>query len=156
MQFQHSIAIAAPPKVVWDFLWDVEQLARCIPGCIEAKVVEPHSHYTAIVADRVGPIKLKMPLDLVVKSSEDLQRLHVECNGKDSALGSSVKVDIVAVLTADEPGTMLALDVNADVRGKIAGLGFGLFKRKFDDIMTQFGRQVKATIEGSQPAVEQA
>jgi carbon monoxide dehydrogenase subunit G len=155
MQFQHSIAISAPPQVVWDFLWDVEQLAHCIPGCIEANVVEPHRHYTAIVADRVGPIKLKMPLDLVVKSAEDLQRLHVECNGKDSALGSSVKVDIVAVLTADEPGTVLALDVNADVRGKIAGLGFGLFKRKFDDIMTQFGRQVKVAIEESHPAVEQ-
>ncbi|MDB5074804.1 MAG: hypothetical protein JWO42_983 [Chloroflexi bacterium] len=156
MQFQHSIAIAAPPQVVWDFLWDVEQLAHCIPGCVEAKVIEPHVHYTALVADRVGPIKLKMPLDLVVKSSENLQRLHVECNGKDSALGSSVKVDIIAVLTPDEPGTVLALDVTAEVRGKIAGLGFGLFKRKFDDIMTQFGRQVKATIEQSQQAVKQA
>jgi uncharacterized protein len=153
MQFQHAIEIEAPLATVWDFLWDVDQLARCIPGCTGAAVVEPHKHYTAVVTDRVGPIKLKMPLDLVVKESTELERLHVECNGKDSALGSSVKVDIVAAVTASDVGTSLALDVTADVRGKIAGLGFGLFKRKFDDIMAQFSRQVKQAIEATQSSV---
>jgi len=153
VRFQHSVAIGASPQVVWDFLWDVDKLARCIPGCTGAAVIVPHEHYTAEVADRVGPIKLKMPLDLRVKESTELQHLHVECNGKDSALGSSVKVDIVASLTPDGAGATLALDVNADVRGKIAGLGFGLFKRKFDDIMSKFSRQVKEAIEGSQAPV---
>jgi carbon monoxide dehydrogenase subunit G len=150
MQFQHAIEIDAPTQVVWDFLWDVDQLAKCIPGCTGASVVEPHKRYSAVVTDRVGPIKLKMPLDLVVKESTELERLHVECNGKDPALGSSVKVDIVAELAANGAGTSLALNVNADVRGKIAGLGFGLFKRKFDDIMDQFSKQVKQAIEASQ------
>jgi carbon monoxide dehydrogenase subunit G len=76
----------------------------------------------------------------------------VVANGKDPALGSSVRVDIKAALTAEAPGTHLALDVDATVSGKIAGLGFGLFKRKFDDIMTQFSRQVKASIEAGEQA----
>ena len=105
MQFQHTIRIDAPPARVWDFLWDVEQLARCIPGCEEAKVIEPHVRYTALVTDRVGPLKLKMPLDLVVQSAEEGRRLHVVGTGKDSALGSSVRLDIQAELAPQDAGT---------------------------------------------------
>ena len=147
MQFNHTIPLEAPPALVWDFLWDVERLARCIPGCTEASVVEPHVRYTALIADRVGPLKVKMPLDLVVQSSEEGKSLHVVANGKDSALGSSVRIDIKADLSAQGAGSTLALLVDAAVSGKIAGLGFGLFKRKFDDIMTTFGKQVKEAIE---------
>ncbi|HVA93243.1 MAG TPA: SRPBCC domain-containing protein [Chloroflexota bacterium] len=152
MQFQHDIRIEASPEVVWTFLWDVEQLARCIPGCQEASVVEPHVRYTALVADRVGPLKLKMPLDLVVQSADEGRALRVTGTGKDSALGSSVRVDIAASLEPDGAATRLLLSVEASVSGKIAGLGMGLFKRKFDDIMTQFGQRVKAAIEGAPAA----
>lgn len=149
MQFQHTIAIQAPPAQVWAFLWDVERLARCIPGCESATVVEPHARYTALVTDRIGPLKLKMPLDLAVASVEEGSRLHVIGTGKDSALGSSVRIDIHADLTPDRDSSTLALTVDATVSGKIAGLGAGLFKRKFDDIMNQFGQRVKAQIEGA-------
>lgn len=156
MQFQHAIPIAASPEQVWAFLWDVERLARCIPGCQEARTIEPHQRYSALVADRVGPLKVKIPLDLVVQSSEELRGLHVVASGKDPALGSSVRVDIKASLRPDAPGTVLDLAVDASVSGKIAGLGFGLFKRKFDDIMTQFGRQVKEAIEAEGRTVAEA
>lgn len=147
MHFQHAIVISAPPEQVWAFLWDVEQLARCIPGCQEARTIEPHQRYSALIADRVGPLKVKMPLDLVVQSAEDLRNLHVVANGKDPALGSSVRIDIQAALRPEGEGSVLDLSVEASVSGKIAGLGFGLFKRKFDDIMTQFSGQVKTAIE---------
>lgn len=149
MQFQHTININASPQSVWDFLWDVDRLARCIPGCEQATVIEPHAHYTALVADRVGPLKLKMPLDLVVQHAEEGRFLQVLANGRDPALGSNVRVDIRADLSAEATGSSLRLAVDATVSGKIAGLGAGLFKRKFDDVMGQFGRRVKAAIEGA-------
>ncbi|HWE62409.1 MAG TPA: SRPBCC domain-containing protein [Chloroflexota bacterium] len=155
MQFQHTITIEASPQTVWNFLWDVERLARAIPGCQEATVIEPHKRYTAVIADRVGPLKVKMPLDLVVQSSEEGRRLHVVGTGKDSALGSSVRLDIQAELTPQGAATNLHLTVEATVSGKIAGLGAGLFKRKFDDIMTKFGQQVKAAIESAPERVPQ-
>ena len=105
--------------------------------------------YSALVADRVGPLKLKMPLDLVVQSSDEGKSLHVVGTGKDSALGSSVRIDITASLRPEAALTHLLLRVEASVSGKIAGLGMGLFKRKFDDIMSQFGRAVKAAIKSA-------
>jgi carbon monoxide dehydrogenase subunit G len=156
MQFQHTIIIAAPPKAVWDFLWDVERLARCIPGCEQAATVEPHTRYTALIVDRVGPLKVKMPLDLTVQEAEEQQRLHVVANGKDSALGSTVRIDIHADLTPQDAATSLDLHIDVAVSGKIAGLGAGLFKRKFDDIMMKFGQQVKAEIEGTPATVAQS
>ena len=156
MQFQHTIMVDAPSTVVWNFLWDVERLARCIPGCEQANVLVPHERYSALISDRVGPLKVKMPLELVVQSAEDGHSLHVIGNGKDSAMGSNVRVDIHASLSEVGTATALALTVDAAVSGKIAGLGAGLFKRKFDDIMTQFGQRVKGAIESTQqPAASQ-
>jgi carbon monoxide dehydrogenase subunit G len=156
MQFQHTISINASPQAVWDFLWDVDRLARCIPGCEYATVITPHVHYTAQVADRVGPLKLKMPLDLVVQEADEGKHLHVLANGRDPALGSNVRVDIRADLSADGTASSLQLAVDAAVSGKIAGLGAGLFKRKFDDIMGQFGQRVKTAIEAAPESVGQS
>jgi carbon monoxide dehydrogenase subunit G len=90
-----------------------------------------------------------MPLDLVVQEAEEGQRLHVVGNGRDPALGSGVRVDIHVELSPDGTGTSLQLVVDAIVSGKIAGLGAGLFKRKFDDITGQFGQRLKASIESA-------
>jgi carbon monoxide dehydrogenase subunit G len=147
MQFQHVVPIEATPTQVWDLLWDVDRLARCIPGCAQAGIVVPHERYSALIVDRVGPLKVKMPLDLVVESAVTAQSLHVIANGKDSLLGSSARIDIHADLAADGTNTALQLRVDVAVSGKIAGLGVGLFKRKFDDIMDQFGTRVKAVVE---------
>jgi carbon monoxide dehydrogenase subunit G len=156
MQFEHAIAIDATPAQVWDFLWDVERLARCIPGCEQAAVVAVHQRYTALIIDRVGPLKVKMPLELAVESAEARKSLHVVGNGKDSALGSNVRVDIHADLQGEGTGTLMDLRVQATVSGKIAGLGAGLFKRKFDDIMHQFSLKVKAAIEAQPGQSESA
>lgn len=150
MQFQHAIIIDTSPEVVWSFLWDVERLARCIPGCEQAEVVVPHERYTALITDRVGPLKLKMPMSLVVQDADAPRRLHVVGTGKDSALGSNVRVDIHVELSESGASTSVQLTVDAAVSGKIAGLGMGLFKRKFDDIMNQFTAGVKVAIEGAQ------
>ena len=94
-----------------------------------------------------------MPLDLTVQEAEEQQRLHVVANGKDSALGSMVRIDIHADLTPQDAATSLGLHIDVAVSGKIAGLGAALFKRKFDDIMARFGQQVKAEIEGTPATV---
>src|SRR5689334_5561262 len=42
MRFSTEIVVARPPERVWAFLWDVERVAKCLPGCREARTVVPH------------------------------------------------------------------------------------------------------------------
>ena len=41
MTFEKEIAVALEVERVWAFLWDVERVARCLPGCREARAIVP-------------------------------------------------------------------------------------------------------------------
>jgi len=53
MKFQGNLLIARPIEKVWDFLWDVEKLSHCIPGCQGVKTLKEREKYELSVKDSV-------------------------------------------------------------------------------------------------------
>ena len=147
MHFEQRIRVKADPAQTWAFLWDVERLARCLPGCEEARELEPGRRYEALVVERVGPFRTQFALEVKVveEQTERLVRLHAA--GKDQKLGTSFAGELeVRLQDPDAEGT--ALDILADIRvvGKIAGLGQVAIKRKAQDIMGRFGQAIVAEL----------
>lgn len=138
--------VDVPPEKVWDVLWDIERIARCLPGCQEAKTVVPHEHYEAIVQERVGPFKVKFPLDIRVLESEAPSRIKAQANGKDSAMGSSMKVTFELVLSATPTGSRIDLAADAAILGKLGSLGQGIIAKKADAIITEFAEAIHREI----------
>lgn len=148
MEFTQQITIAVPPGRVWEFLWDIERMARCIPGCREAKVVEAHKRYEAVVAERIGPFKVSFPLQIDVFEADAPRRLRATATGKDAGLGSSLKMTLDLQLTAAGAGAT-ALDLRTDITvlGKLAALGHSMIKRKADEVTGQFASALRAALE---------
>ena len=48
--FNHVFEIEAPPGQVWKFLWDIQAVAGCIPGCEEVITQEENKAYFETVA----------------------------------------------------------------------------------------------------------
>jgi len=147
MKFEKEITVDAAPDKVWGFLWDVERVARCLPGCREVRMVVPHERYEATVVERVGPFKVQFPLEIQVLEVEELRRLKAQAVGKDSAMGSSLKVILELQLERTDTGSRIAIVSDTSILGKLGTLGQGIIQHKADGIMTQFAEAVQRELE---------
>ncbi len=151
MRFEERIEVKAPARDVWGLLWDIERLARCLPGCKAINELEPRRKYDAVVEERVGPFRAQFGLELSVTNVEPERLVQVHVQGKDKKLAASMRGDLEARLQeAGDAGT--ALDITADIQvtGKIAGLGQVVIKRKSREVIGRFAQAITAELDGAQ------
>ncbi|MCL6641329.1 MAG: SRPBCC family protein [Candidatus Rokubacteria bacterium] len=148
MEFTREIPTAASPEGVWALLWDVERLARCIPGCQSARAVEPPVRYEATVAERVGPFKVTFPLDIEVLEAQAPKRLRAKATGRDASVGSSLQLQLDLAIEPAGDRTVLRLRAEVSVLGKLAALGGGMIRRKADEIMDRFAQALRRELDG--------
>ena len=147
MRFEKEIAVAASPDKVWAFLWDVERVARCLPGCREVRTVVPHERYEAVVGERVGPFKVQFPLEIQVLEADEARRLRAQATGRDAAMASALKVMLDLQLEKTDTGSRLMIVTETSIMGKLAALGHSVIQHKADGIMTQFAQAVQRELE---------
>ena len=142
-----TIDLPVGPEEAWRALWDVPAVARCLPGCEQVEEIEAHRRYRATVKDRVGPFSVAVTLDVTVEPSEAERLLRVSATGRDSILGSPVRMSMTACLTPHASGgSHLVLDGHAEVGGKLAALGQAVIHRKTRDILDTFARNLGAML----------
>ena len=124
MQFQKEVEILAPREKVWQFIWDVDRFIACVPGCKEAKTIEPGKRYTATMVEKA------------------------QASGADNKIGSRMKLDLDVHLREEGDKTILGFVAGVDILGKLAALGHGIIKRKADQVLDEFAQAVKTKLEG--------
>ena len=146
MHFTRDIEIGRSPEQVWEFLWDVERVARCLPGCREARTLVPHERYAAVVGERVGPFTVTFPLEIQVIEVEEGRRLKAQAAGRDPAMGSSLRATLELSLEPRGDGCTVHLVSDAAVLGKLGTLGQGMIQRKADQMMEQFAAAIQQAL----------
>ena len=151
MRFEERIEVKAPAEDVWGLLWDIERLARCLPGCEAINELEPRRKYAAVVVERIGPFQARFGLELSVTKVDPERFVQLEVTGKDRKLAASMRGVMEARLerTGDE-GTGLDIIADIQVTGKIAGLGQVVIKRKSRDVIGRFVQAITAELDGGQ------
>jgi len=143
-ELRRVIELPAAPAVVWERLWDIPALARCIPGCDGVEPVEERKRYRTTIRDRVGPFRIAIPLDVTIDDTAP-DRLSLSAIGRDASLGSPVKVGLTVTLERrPDGGSRLRMDGQADIAGKLAALGQGVIQRKTRDVLDQFAINLEA------------
>jgi carbon monoxide dehydrogenase subunit G len=148
LQFQKEVEIDAPRQKVWNFIWDVDRFIACVPGCKEAKTIEPGKRYAATMVERVGPFKVEFPTTIEVLERDELSRIKARATGADNKIGSRMKVELDVNLREQGDKTMLGFTAGVDILGKLAALGHGIIKRKADQVLEEFAQAVKKRLEG--------
>lgn len=149
IELERDIRLPVAPADAWKALWDVAALAGCIPGCGEVEEIEPRRRYRAVVRDRVGPFKVTIPLDVVIDAIDEGARLSVTASGRDSMLGSPVKVRMTVALDPADGGTRLALRGAGEVGGKLAALGQAVTQRKTRETLDRFAVNLERLLGGA-------
>ena len=100
MTFTQTCTITARREVVWDFLLQAENVARCLVG-VEAFKQLDQDNYEGTLRVKVGPIALALQGTLHVEA-RDREQWHgaMRAEAKDRRLGGGA----VPVLALYEPG----------------------------------------------------
>jgi carbon monoxide dehydrogenase subunit G len=146
MKFQGNLVIARPIEKVWEFLWDVEKLSRCIPGCESVNTLKEREKYELSIKDSVGPITVQLELLANVKKLEPLKRIEIAMEGKDFRAGG-IRQTIALALSSTGNNTELNLETDVNVFGKLGTLGYPFVKKKAEAVIREFGDNVKCAIE---------
>jgi carbon monoxide dehydrogenase subunit G len=148
MRVARDLEIAVPPPAVWAVLWDVPRMAACLPGCTEAREVEPHRRYEARMTQRVGPITLSVPLEVTVRDVVAPASLALEARGRDGALGASVAMSVTLAVAARDAGSRVRVEAQGKILGKLGALGHGVIQRKAEELIDEFGARLRRAAEG--------
>jgi carbon monoxide dehydrogenase subunit G len=149
MKFAGNLTITRPVEAVWEFLWDVEKLSRCIPGCQSVKTIKEREKYELKIKDSVGPITVQFEMLADVKKLDPLKRIEIAMEGKDFKAGG-VRQTMVLALTPKGNETEIGFETDVNVFGRLGTLGYPFVKKKAESVIKEFGDKVKSTIEGNQ------
>ena len=94
MTFTQTCTITARRDVVWDFLLQAENVARCLPG-VEAFKQLDEDNYEGTLRVKVGPISLALQGTLQVEA-RDHEQWHgaMRADAKDRRLGGGVRAHL--------------------------------------------------------------
>ena len=148
MKFQGNLMIARPVEKVWEFLWDIEKLSRCIPGCQQVTTLKEREKYQLAIKDSVGPITVQFEMLADVKKLEPLKRVELAMEGKDFKAGG-VRQTMALALTPRGGETQVDFETDVNVFGRLGTLGYPFVKKKAENVMKEFGDNVKEAIEAA-------
>jgi carbon monoxide dehydrogenase subunit G len=108
----------------------------------------PYQHYQATVQEKVGPFKIHIPLEIDVITQQPPERLVARANGRDGKLQSHLKIELDLTLVALAPHvTMLNIEADVALLGKLGTLGHSVVVRKGNDIVGQFATALQTELQ---------
>ena len=134
MKIQGEHTFDAPRERVWRALLDPEVLTRTLPGC-ERLERTGENEYRGVLNVQIGPVKGQFQGTLQLADILPLEGYHMKLDGS----GPSGFINGQGELRlADAPaGTTLRYDLDAQIGGRIAGLGQRLVESSAKSITRQ-------------------
>jgi carbon monoxide dehydrogenase subunit G len=150
---QFSFAIGKSQPDGWAVLWDVERVARCIPGCEEVETCEPGKLYRAKVRRKLGPFFVRMSVAIEVLETVPSEHLQVQISGNDEKLKSRVRQLLTVALRAggaDE--TLVDIRNSLALEGLLASLSRPLIGMQVTQVLEEFASNFRAAVESAAAA----
>jgi carbon monoxide dehydrogenase subunit G len=149
MIVDQQVTIAAPVDRVWDFMMDIPSVARCVPGVVSVTEGEEDSWIGALKV-KVGPIgaTLEGRVRVIERDRENLKAaMHVDA--ADKRLRSTVNARTSMQLEPQDGGTKVVMHTDASVLGKLGEFGQAVMKRKADQVMAEFAKNMQRELAPS-------
>lgn len=134
--FERQLTSARPPAPVMADLLDVERVASWVTILDEVHEQEPLSRYRGVLADRLGPFRLRADLDIDVAVAE--RSITLRASGTDRQMGARLTVEGRLDVREDGAGSRVILAGSYEVSGKAAQLGASSIRRKAAHIVDEF------------------
>ncbi|MEU8140948.1 SRPBCC family protein [Nonomuraea sp. NPDC048901] len=137
MKIDNEFTVSVPIERAWEVLTDLEGIAPCMPGArltgVEGDV------YSGKVRVKVGPVVSEYAGTVRFLEKDDGEhRAVIDAKGRDSRGAGNASAAITAQLRADGPRTVVSVDTDLKISGKVAQLGSGMIKEVSNKLLGQF------------------
>lgn len=148
MILDQKVTVPAPPERVWDFVMDVPAVAGCVPGVESVERIDD-DQYVGALKVRVGPIVVRLEGKVsVIERNHDELRARMSVEAVDRRIRGAVNAKSTMQLQPLGDGqTQLAVHTDASVLGKLGEFGQAVMRRKADQIMAEFAKNMSRQIE---------
>jgi carbon monoxide dehydrogenase subunit G len=137
MQITDEFRVEVPVDQAWNVLRDVERIAPCMPGA-QLQEVEG-DEYRGVVKVKVGPITAQYKgVARIVEEDEAAHKMVIRAEGRDTRGQGNASATVTATLAADGTGTLVGIDTDLQVTGKVAQFGRGVMADVSSKLLGQF------------------
>jgi uncharacterized protein len=146
MKIKNSFTLNAPLQEVWDFLLNVEEMSKCIPGVEGIEMIDERT-YRGVLGMKIGPISAKFQGVVTFIEIESPTRLVAEIKADDKASSSNIKATFISELEAIDKTTKINYQVDLNLRGRLAQFGSAVVQGTAKKMTSQFGRCVQKSLD---------
>ncbi len=160
MKIDSEFTVGVPVEQAWAVLTDLERIAPCMPGAqltgVEGEV------YSGRVKVKVGPVTSEYAgTARFVEKDDATYHAVIDAKGRDSRGAGNASAVITAQLRAEGEHTVVSVDTELKISGKIAQFGSGMIKEVSQKLLGQFvdcleSELVVSGADAPAPAAERA
>jgi carbon monoxide dehydrogenase subunit G len=144
-EFHETLTVAQPPGAVWAVVSRIPTVLSWISIVEQVEETAP-DRYRVVLADRLGPFKLRADLEVGVTERVEPLSIRAHGDGEDRQIGSRLIVDVALELAELAEGTQLDVSGSYEVTGRPAALGAGSIRKKAATILAQFFAAADASL----------
>jgi len=145
-ELEHSFTLETPLSDVWEFLWNTERVARCIPGCNQVSVIQDNRQYAAQVTKKMGPFAVAICLEIDVIEVRPPHFLTVSIRGLDHRLRSEVTQVISLQLSSAGESTQIDIRGKFSITGLLGHLSKNLIVGQVSQVLDEFSDSLRQAI----------
>ncbi|MEU8615194.1 SRPBCC family protein, partial [Actinoplanes sp. NPDC048791] len=132
MKITNEFTVPTPIERAWAVLTDLEGIAPCLPGAQLTGV--DGDTYSGKVKVKVGPVVSDFAgTARFVEKDDTAHRAVIDAKGRDARSAGNATALVTAQLRADGDRTVVSVDTDLKISGKLAQFGSGMIK----EVMTQ-------------------
>ncbi|HSG78085.1 MAG TPA: SRPBCC domain-containing protein [Acidimicrobiia bacterium] len=132
------MAIGASPDRAWSTLTDVQRVASWVTAVEEVEELDRLDRYTAVLASRMGPFRLRADLEVRVTELAEGKSIRFFAEGEDRQVASRITIDAHLELGEGPDGTVVAVGGVYEITGRVATMGASTIRNKADKILDEF------------------
>jgi carbon monoxide dehydrogenase subunit G len=150
LKIDNEFTVGVPIDRAWAVLTDLEGIAPCMPGAVLTGV--EGDVYSGKVKIKVGPITSEYAgTARFTERDEANHRAVIDASGRDVRGAGNAAAAITAQLRAEGSSTVVSVDTDLKISGKIAQFGSGMIKEVSTKLLGQFADCLEGKLAADVP-----
>jgi carbon monoxide dehydrogenase subunit G len=153
LEITKNFMVQAPAAKVWDFLVDVEKVAKCLPGAAITGKLDDKT-YNGTMTVKVGPVQASYKGKVVFESVDAGARTaQIVATGQDVRGRGGADLRLTSTVKEVAPGrTEVTAVSQVSITGILAQMGRGMIQDVSDQMFQLFSERMRSELETAAPA----